>query len=75
MTNDVNTDKAVVEWIASATYSKRQNSCYLHGMFPKEVVNGSDWLKKTDRRLFHSGMTIIDVEPFLLVFLVLSILL
>jgi len=24
--------------IVSATYSKRQNSCYLHGMLPKEKV-------------------------------------
>ena len=32
----------------------------------KQTVN---WLKRTDRRLFHSGMTIIDVEPFLSVFL------
>jgi hypothetical protein len=36
--------------IVSATYSKPQNSCYLHGMFPEEeIVNGSNWFKKHDR--------------------------
>jgi hypothetical protein len=40
--------------IVSATYSKPQNSCHLHGMFPKEkVVNESNWLKKRDRSIFY----------------------
>ena len=48
----------------SAAYSRRQNSCYLHGMFPEEkVVNGSNWLRKADRRTSYL---------FLVSFLILS---
>jgi hypothetical protein len=43
--------------ILTATPSKREASCYLHGMFSEEkVVNGSNWLIRVHRKRFYDAM-------------------
>jgi hypothetical protein len=49
--------------VIAATASRREADCYLHRMFPEEkIVNGSNWLKKTDRRMLYCRFSLFFIS-------------